>query len=116
MFVIAGKSGAGKSTLINNLLGLRGKKAAESRASRKSVTKAVDYYDEEVHGIKVRIVDTPGLEAKDRTSKEEQETLADLSVLTNGNADIMLYCMKLSDRDDEKDERIVKKLTKAFGK
>ena len=115
MFVTAGKSGAGKSTLINNLLGLRGKKAAESRASRKSVTKAVDYYDEEVHGIKVRIVDTPGLEAKDRTSKEEQETLADLSVLTDGNADIMLYCMKLSDRDDEKDERIMKKLTKAFG-
>ena len=116
VFVTAGKPGAGKSTLINNLLGLRGKKAAESKASPKSVTKAVDYYEEEVHEITVRIIDTPGLEAKDLTSKEEHQTLADLSVFTDGKADIMLYCMRLTDRADEKDERIVKKLTKAFGK
>ena len=115
VLVTAGKSGAGKSTLINNLLGLKGKKAAESKADPKSVTKTVDYYEEEVRGITVRIIDTPGLEAKDLSSKDEQEALATLSVLTNGKADILLYCMKLSDRADEKDERIVKKLTKAFG-
>ena len=115
VFVTAGKSGAGKSTLINNLLELKGKKAAESKASPNSVTKAVDYYEEEIHGVKVRIIDTPGFEARDLTSKEEQETLPVLSALTDGKADIMLYCMKLSDRADEKDERIVKKLTKAFG-
>ena len=116
VFVTAGKPGAGKSTLINNLLELKGKKAAESEASPNSVTKAIGYYEEEVHGITVRIIDIPGLEAKDLTSKKQQETLQYLSVLTDGKADIMLYCMKLSDRDDEKDERIVQKLTKAFGK
>ena len=116
VFLTAGKPGAGKSTLINNLLELKGKKAAESEASPNSVTKAIDYYEEEVHGITVRIIDIPGLEARDLTSKKQQETLEDLSVLTDGKADIMLYCMKLSDRDDGKDERIVQKLTKAFGK
>ena len=115
VLVTAGKPGAGKSTLINNLLGLRGKKAAESKADPKSVTKTVDYYEEEVRGITVRIIDTPGLEAEDLSSKEEQEALEDLSALTDGKADIMLYCMKLTDRADKKDERIVKKLTEAFG-
>ena len=118
VLVTAGKAGAGKSTLINNLLGLKGKKAAESKTSPKSVTKTIDYYEEEVRGITVRIIDTPGLEAKDLSSREEQEALAVLSALTDGKADIMLYCMKLTDRSraDKKDECIVKKLTKAFGK
>ena len=115
MFVIAGKAGAGKSTLINNLLGLKGKKAAESKARPKSVTKTIDYFEEEVHGIKVCIIDIPGLEAKDLTSKEEQEILEDLSALTNGKVDIMLYCIKLTDRPDEKDKQIIKKSTKVFG-
>ena len=116
MLVSAGKPGAGKSTLINNLLGLRGKKAAKSMASPDSVTKAVDYYEEEVDGIPVRIIDTPGLEAMDLSRQKEQEALEDLSVLTDGKADIMLYCMRLTDRADEKDECIVQKLTKVFGK
>ena len=116
MLVTAGIPGAGKSTLINNLLGLKGKKAAKAKFSRKSVTKHVDYYEGEVHGITVRIIDTPGLEAKDLSSKEEKEELATLSVLTDGKADLLLYCMKLTDRSDDRDERIVMKLTKAFGK
>lgn len=114
--VTAGKGGVGKSTLINNLLELTGEKAAKCKPGSKSVTKAVDYYEEEVHGITVRIIDTPGLEAMDISSKEGQEQFATLSVLTDGKADLMLYCMALIGRSDEKDERIVKKLTKAFGK
>ena len=97
------------------MLGLTGKKAAKSEPSPDSVTKFVDYFDKEVHGINVRIIDTPGLEAKDLTSKEEQEALATLSILSDGKADIMLYCMKLTDRADDIDERIVQKLTRAFG-
>ena len=117
VLVTAGKAGAGKSTLINNLLGLKGKKAAGSKASPKSVTKAVNYYEEEVQGFTVRIIDTPGFEAEDLSSQELQEALEDLSALTDGKADIMLYCMKLTDRSraDKKDECIVKKLTRAFG-
>ena len=116
VLVTAGISGAGKSTLINNLLGLKDKKAAKTKFGRKSVTKHVDYYEGTVHGIGVRIIDTPGLEARDLSSKEEDEELATLSVLTDGKADLLLYCMKLTDRSDYRDERIVMKLTKAFGK
>lgn len=116
MLVTAGKPGAGKSTLINNLLGLRGKKAAESMAGPDSVTKAIDYYEEEVDEIPVRIIDTPGLEAMDLSRQKDQEALEDLSVLTDGKADIMLYCMRLTDRADEKDECIIQKLTRVFGK
>ena len=116
VLVTVGKAGAGKSTLINNFLRLRGDKVAKSKASPEFGTKGIDYYEQEVHGIVVHIIDTPGLEAKHRSSKEEWEELATLSVLTDGKADIMLYCMKLTDRGDDKDERIVKKLTRAFGK
>ena len=98
------------------MLELKGKKAAESKARPKSVTKTIDYFEEEVHGIKVCIIDIPGLEAKDLTSEEEQEMLEDLSALTKGKADIMLYCMKQTDRPDEKDKQIIKKSTKVFGK
>ena len=116
MLVTAGIPGAGRSTLINNLLGLKGEKAAKTKFSLVSVTKSVDYYEEEVHGITVRIIDTPGLDAKDLSSKEVEEELATLSVLTDGKADLLLYCMKMTDRSDVRDERIVMKLTKTFGK
>ena len=118
VLVTAGIPAAGKSTLVNNLLGLKGEKAAKAKFGRKSVTKSVDYYEEKVHGIPVRIIDTPGLDAKDLSSKEVEEELATLSVLTDGKADLLLYCMRMTDRSDhdDKDERIVAKLTKAFGK
>ena len=116
VLVTAGISGTGKSTLINNLLGLKGEKAAKTKFSLVSVTKSVNYYEKEVHGITVHIIDTPGLDAKDLSSKEVEKELATLSVLTNGKADLLLYCMKLTDRSDYRDERIVMKLTKTFGK
>ena len=116
VLVTAGISGGGRSTLINNLLGLKGEKAAKTKFSLVSVTKSVDYYEEEVHGITVRIIDTPGLDAKDLSSKEVEEELATLSVLTDGKADLLLYCMKMTDRSDYRDELIVMKLTKTFGK
>ena len=115
VLVTAGRAGMGKSTLLNNLLGLKGEKAAESKPGAKSVTKTVDSYEEEVHGITVRIIDTPGLEAKDLSSEEEEEALAKLSVLSDGKVDLMLYCMALVGRFEDSDERIVKKLTEAFG-
>lgn len=115
VLVTAGRAGTGKSTLINNLLGLKGEKAALSKPGAKSVTKVVDYYDEEVRGIPVRIIDTPGLESME-LRKEDDLALATVSELTEGKADLLLYCMSLAGRFDEKDDCIVKKLTRAFGK
>jgi len=60
VLVTAGGAGVGKSKLVNNLLGLEGKRAAESGYSGQSVTKDVDVYEDVVHGVTVRIVDIPG--------------------------------------------------------
>lgn len=89
VFVTAGKAGVGKSTLINNFLGLKGEKAAKAKRSAGSVTTEVKCHKEEVHGITVRIVDTPGLESADLSRMQEQEALAALSIQTGGNADIL---------------------------
>ena len=115
VLVTAGKAGMGKSTLINNLLGLKGEKAAEAKLSARSVTKVVNHYEKKIHGINVRIVDTPGLEALDLSSEQEQQALATLSELTNGQPDLLLYCITLVGRFQKDDLHIVQKLTKTFG-
>ena len=79
------------------------------------MTTNVDYYEEVVHGITVRIIDTPGLEAIDLNSKKEQEQLATVSLLADEKADLLLYCISLAGRFQEDNQRIVYKLTKAFG-
>ena len=115
VLVTAGGARVGKSTLINNLLGLKGDNAAKAKRSARSVTKTVDFYEKKIHGITVRIIDTPGLEAIDLNSKKEQEQLATLSILADEKADLLLYCISLAGRFQKDDQRIVDKLTKAFG-
>ena len=117
VLVTAGIPGAGKSTLVNNLLGLKGEEAAKTKSGRKSVTRSISSYEGEIHElVSLRMIDMPGLKAKDLSGKEEEEELVKLSDLTDGKADLLLYCMKMTDKSDERDERIVMTLTKTFGK
>ena len=115
VIVVAGKSGTGKSTLINNFLALEGSKAAESRRQPTSVTKEVKRYDGEVNSVHVRAVDMPGLHARKHSSDEEKEVIAALTHVTDGNADILIYCVSLAQRLDAIDERNIGTLIKAFG-
>ena len=117
VLVTAGKAGVGKSTLINNLLGLKGEKAAKAKPGAEIVTRSVDYYEEVVHGITVRIIDTPSLEAMDLSHEQKQEALETLSDLTDRKVDLMLYCISLvGGRIPKDDECIVEKLTNRFGR
>ena len=116
VLVTAGKAGVGKSTLINNLLGLEGEKAAEAKPGAEIVTKSIDYYEEVVHGITVRIIDTPSLEAVDLSCEQNQEAPETLSNLTDREVDLMLYCISLvGGRIPKGDQCIVEKLTNIFG-
>ena len=114
--VVAGKSGTGKSTLINNFLSLDKNKAAESRLQPTSVTKEVKRYDGKVNGVPIRAVDMPGLHARRHSEDTESEVIAALCHFTGGNADILIYCVSLTQRLDSIDERNIATLNKAFGK
>ena len=116
VIVVAGKSGTGKSTLINNFLALDGSRAAEARLQPTSVTKEVKRYDGEVNGVLIRAIDMPGLHARRHTDDKEKEVVAALSHVTDGNADILIYCTSLTQRLDTIDERNISTLIKAFGK
>ena len=113
VLVTAGRAGVGKSTVLNNLLGLKGKKAAVAKSGPRSVTQDVKCYEEEKYGIPVCIIDTPGLESRDLTSEQEQAALAKLA--SYGIPDLLLYCISLADRFQKDDDRIVETLTKTFG-
>ena len=74
------------------LVGLKGEKAAEAKPGAEIVTKSIDYYEEVVHGITVRIIDTPSLEAMDLSREQKQELPEMLSDVTDRKVDLMLYC------------------------
>lgn len=113
--VVAGKSGTGKSTLINNFLALDGSRAAACHLQPTSVTKTVRRYDGSVNGVPVRAIDMPGLHARKHKKDEELDIIVALSQLTEGNADILIYCVSLTQRLDTIDEKNIDTLNKAFG-
>jgi predicted GTPase len=115
VIVVAGKGGTGKSTLINNFLALDRSRAADARLKPTSVTSEVKVYKGEVNGVLVRAVDMPGLHARRHTADKEKEVIAGLSHVTGGNADILIYCVSLTQRLDGIDERNINTLIKAFG-
>ena len=116
VLVVAGKSGTGKSTLINHFLSLDGDKAAESRLQPTSVTSEVRRYDGEVNGVPIRAIDMPGLHARKHKKDQEMNIVAALSNLTQGKADILIYCVSLTQRVDIVDEKNIETLNMAFGK
>ena len=63
--VTAGRSSVGKSTLIGNMLRLKGDDAPKCRHGPSSTTDDVKVYTSTINGVKVRIIDTPGLAAMD---------------------------------------------------
>ena len=112
--VTAGRSGAGKSTLIGNMLQLKGDAAPKNQHGPSSTTTDVKTYTNTVNGVRVKIIDTPGLAA---TDVNEAKIIAQLQAESRGKADMLLYCISIlpSSKIDEQDAKVIKTLKVAFG-
>ena len=117
VIVTAGKAGVGKSTLVNNFLQLEGDAAFKTSFDPASVTTAVDHCDKEINGVKVRVIDMPGLHAVDSGDRTDKITdiLGDLKGVTEKGADVVFYCVSLLNRLENVDYQNMDTLTKAFG-
>ena len=115
VIVTAGKSGAGKSTLINTFLGLEGEEASVNSLQPTSVTQDLKFYEKEINGVNVRVVDMPGLHATDHDSDKSENIIVELSAMTDGHADVIFFCMNILSRIDKVDLENIDTLSKAFG-
>ena len=115
VIVTAGKSGAGKSTLINTFLGLEGEEASVNSLQPTSVTQDLKFYEKEINGVNVRVVDMPGLHTTDHDSDESKNIIGELSAMTDGRADVVFFCINILNRIDRVDLENIDTLTRAFG-
>ena len=108
--VVAGKSGAGKSELTNNLL----KKNKVIEPSPKSITNKLKLQHTSRNGVKIYIIDTPGLKMD---AKEKKKQLKELSEFTKGSADLLVYCIPVGPSNKFSDDNlsIMKTLQSTFG-
>ena len=107
--LVTGKTGQGKSTLINGILGAE---VAKEGASAKRCTTEVAEYPKVIHGVPIKVFDSPGLQ--DRMQNEE-EYIQSMSGKCK-ELSLVLYCTKMvNTRLTDDDKHAMKKLTKAFG-
>ena len=107
--LITGKTGQGKSTLINLMFGY---KVAVEGAGASRCTTDIEMYCKTIHGVPVKVFDSPGLQ--DRTEKEEEymQGMRDQCQQLS----LVLYCTKMiNTRLTDDDKRAMEKLTEAFG-
>ena len=107
--LVTGKTGQGKSSLINGILG--GKVVAEGAGASRCTTE-VEMFSKTIHGVPVKVFDSPGLQ--DGTANEE-EYIQGMKEKC-GELSLVLYCTKMiNTRLTDDDKHAMVKLTEAFG-
>lgn len=113
LVVLAGKSGAGKSTLINNFFGVKGiiNISPDSTSERISSVSKSEYTNS---GLKVNVVDTPGLKER---KKDKLKQMKELAAYTNEKADLLIYCIPVNPSSKFQDNLVtIECFQQAFGK
>lgn len=111
--VVTGKTGAGKSTLLNGFVGGRTRPFKEGSGFDPE-TLEVQQYTFKSRNVEVTVWDCPGLQ--DGT-KNEDAYLRDLREKTNGDIDVMLYCISLENTKFNRQchGEAMQNLTQVFG-
>lgn len=111
--MVTGKTGAGKSTLLNGFIGGKTRPFREGDGLDPE-TLEVEQHTFTKHNVEVTVWDCPGLQ--DGTENEEAY-LEDLKNKTNGDIDVMLYCISMEELrfDPQCHGAAMKHLTEAFG-
>jgi GTP-binding protein EngB required for normal cell division len=113
--LLLGKSGVGKSAVINSLLG---EGSAPSGTSDADSTKKVQLIEKKIHGMTLRLIDTPGLQASASDIRYNSSIMNDAKKFTKTHKpDIVLYFDRLDipSRSDAADLPLLKQITNTFG-
>ena len=112
--LLLGKSGVGKSSTINSLLG-EGSAAANAFDRE---TKSVRVVEHKMHGMTLRLIDTPGLQPSSADIQYNSKIMADAKRFTRKHKpDIVLYFDRMDQpaRVDLADLPLLKTITATFG-
>ena len=111
--LVLGKTGVGKSATINSIFG----EDKSKTDAFSSATTSVQEYVGDVHGIKIRIIDTPGFQASVMDQGSNRKILATIKKYTKKcPPDIILYVDHLdSSSRDLNDLPLLKTITSVLG-
>ena len=107
--VVIGKMGVGKSSLVNGILG---KEVAPEGLGPYSYTQAVVPYTKEINNVTVTVIDTPGLQDPDIEDEVIFEQIR--KVTGDSGVDLVLFCLKMSDRFTRGDQEMIQRTGEIF--
>jgi len=107
--LVTGQVGQGKSKLVNSFIG---EPQAEERFGSRSATQNVEKFTKNIGGVEVTLIDTPGFSDPRKT---DRDIIGEISKESD-EIDLVLFCVRMDRRMQKADYRIMRKLTRAFGK
>ena len=110
--LVIGPIGAGKSTLVNILLGDKSNNIAIDGHGAQPVTLKLAIFDGEFMGIKIKAYDTTGF--SDSNGKSDEDIVKEIA--RNKGFDLILICMRMDSRVDDKVREMFTVLVTMIGK
>jgi len=112
--MVIGKTGVGKSSTINSLCNHN--RVSTVGALTSNATDAVTTFVRTLWGLKLTLIDTPGLNEKDRISRNSIEKIKNYVLHMEKNLDVVMYCERADlYRFEPIDEKVIYTVTKVFG-